>query len=59
RFVICHAAAHQVAEDFAAALKRDFEVADVPVLEISPVLGAHAGPGTVAISFYGEQGNHA
>ena len=45
-----HLAAHDVAEAFAeklaAALGRD----RVPVDEISAVLGAHTGPGTVSVS---------
>ncbi len=54
RIIVIHAQAHRAAQQFADELSRYFEVSDIPVLEISPALGAHAGPGTVAVAFYGE-----
>lgn len=53
RFIVVHAAAEEKAQYFAEQLKKYFEVTNIPVLQISPVLGAHAGPGTAAITFLG------
>ncbi len=54
RIIVIHAQARKAAQQFADELSRYFEISDIPVLEISPALGAHAGPGTVAVAFYGE-----
>ena len=59
RFIICHAAAPEAADFFAIELKKAFAVDAIHLLEISPVLAAHAGIGTVAINFLGFQEGEA
>lgn len=45
-----HLAAHEVAEEFAEKLASALGRERVPVDEISAVLGAHTGPGTISVS---------
>lgn len=51
---------HAQAADEAWALEREirsrFNCAEVYFSELGPVIGAHVGPGTVGLAFYGEQG---
>lgn len=54
QFMVGHANAPERAEVHAAWLRRQFEVSDVPIVPVSPALGAHAGPGAIAIAFLGE-----
>ena len=42
------------ADAIAAQVKERFGIATVSRTAVSPVIGAHAGPGTVAIAFYAE-----
>lgn len=45
----CEADAHKVAED----VKRRFGVENVVINHVGPVIGAHSGPGTLALFFMG------
>jgi len=40
---------YEAAQYYVEQLRRDFGVQDIPILPVSPTLGAHAGPGTAAI----------
>jgi DegV family protein with EDD domain len=51
---VMHVAAPQEAELFRAELERRFQPVEMMITECSPVIGAHAGPGTVGINFYAE-----
>jgi DegV family protein with EDD domain len=53
RFAVTHANAHELAEHYAQQIRREFEVQDVMIVEASPALGAHAGPGAVAVALSG------
>lgn len=53
RFIICHSNADESAQYLAEGLERDFGAKDVPRIPLSPVVGAHAGPGAAGISFIG------
>lgn len=50
RFMVTHAQAPDEAEKMAERLKKEFHVSDVPVSHVMPALGAHAGPGAIAVS---------
>lgn len=54
RFMVGHADAIETAGFYAAQIRRHFEVHEVPIVSVSPALGAHAGPGAAAIAFLGE-----
>ncbi|MCK4296108.1 MAG: DegV family EDD domain-containing protein [Candidatus Marinimicrobia bacterium] len=49
RFIVAHATAPEAAQYYVDKLRGDFGVLDIPILPVSPTLGAHAGPGTAAI----------
>ncbi|MFN2382847.1 MAG: DegV family protein [Gemmatimonadota bacterium] len=51
RIWIAHAAAPSVAESYRAALARTAPDAELSVLEVGPALGAHTGPGAVAVAY--------
>jgi hypothetical protein len=53
-FAVAHANAPEKAEWFVQRIKRQFEVSDVMVVNVSPALGAHAGPGAAGVAFLGE-----
>lgn len=53
RIWIAHAAAAEVADAYRARLARVAPGADIESVEVGPVLGAHAGPGSVAVAFLG------
>jgi len=50
-FLVGHAAAPESARWYASEIKSRFGVTDVPIVAVSPVLGAHAGPGAVGVAF--------
>ena len=54
RFMVAHANNLEGAQYHAAWIRKYFEVADISIVGVSPALGAHAGPGAVAIAFLGE-----
>lgn len=53
RVWIAHAGAPQVADAFRSSLVEAVPGAEIEVLEVGPVLGAHAGPGAVAVAWLG------
>ena len=53
RVWIAHATASEVADGFRAAIGEDLPAAEVEVVEVGPALGAHAGPGAVAVAWLG------
>jgi hypothetical protein len=54
RFLIAHANAPETAAYYADQIRKYFEVHDVPIVSVSPALGAHAGPGAAGVAFLGE-----
>ena len=54
RFAVAHANAPETANWFVAQIKKQFAVKDVMVVNVSPALGAHAGPGAAGVAFLGE-----
>jgi hypothetical protein len=50
RFGIAHADALEEAEDLARRVRARYPSSDVMIVECSPVLGAHAGPGAIGIA---------
>ncbi len=51
---ISHGDAEGDAKELAAELRASLPIQDVRIAPIGPVIGAHSGPGTVAIFFLGE-----
>ena len=49
---VMHAAALAEAEALRDRIGRAFDCAELHLAEISPVIGTHVGPGTVAVAFY-------
>ncbi|HEX9652920.1 MAG TPA: DegV family protein [bacterium] len=54
RFAVAHANAPEKADWFVQQIKRQFEINEVMVVNVSPALGAHAGPGAAGVAFLGE-----
>ncbi|MFQ5709953.1 MAG: DegV family protein, partial [bacterium] len=54
KFAVGHANAPETADWFLGQIKKQFEVRDVMVVNVSPALGAHVGPGAYGIAFLGE-----
>ena len=52
---ICQADALVEAQEMAETIKREAGVKEVIITEIGPIIGAHAGPGTIALFFFGEK----
>jgi DegV family protein with EDD domain len=55
RMSIINVAAPEEAAQFGAELIARFQPVEVLEVEVSPAIGAHAGPGTVGVAFYTEQ----
>ncbi|HUP01558.1 MAG TPA: DegV family protein [Gemmatimonadota bacterium] len=51
RVWVAHAGVPRAADAFRAALRDSAPEAEIEVLEVGPVLGAHAGPGAVAVAW--------
>ncbi len=51
RYAISHADAPETAEKFSRVLKAEFGAEPEFVVEASPVLGLHSGPGACAVAF--------
>jgi DegV family protein with EDD domain len=51
---VIHAACGEAAAAVAENVKKRFGLDDVPCADMSPVIGAHAGPGTIGLAFYTE-----
>ncbi len=54
RFMVAHARAPETAAFYADQIRRHFEAREIPIVSVSPALGAHAGPGAAGIAFLGE-----
>lgn len=52
---ISHGDCQEDAEFMATLIKEKFSVKDVMLSPIGPVIGAHAGPNTIAVFFYGKE----
>ncbi len=53
--IVGHADAPEDAEKVRAMVEERFSPSEVLFLEIGPVIGAHVGPGMVAVSFWGDE----
>lgn len=51
-FAILHCDAEEPARQFGEQLKAKFNCAELDVFEAGPVIGTHAGPGTIGAAFY-------
>ena len=54
RFAIAHANAFEKANWLRDNIARMFEVKDIMIVNVSPALGAHAGPGAAGVAFLGD-----
>lgn len=52
---ISHGDVAEDADFVAQKIKDKYQVADVLIHPIGPIIGAHSGPGTIAVFFYGRQ----
>lgn len=52
---VCHGDCPEEANAIADKMKAELSVKDVLVTKIGPVIGAHAGPGTLSVFFLGEK----
>lgn len=52
---LCHSDCEEDAEDLAALLDKQYHATVGLVTNIGPVIGAHTGPGTVAVFFIGKE----
>ena len=56
--LICHSDDPVDGERARAEICAEFPKADVHLLKIGTIIGAHCGPGTVAVFFLGDQRTH-
>ncbi|MCG3118048.1 MAG: hypothetical protein ALAOOOJD_00181 [bacterium] len=54
RFLVAHANNPAGARYHAEWIRQYFEIPEVTIVSVAPVLGAHAGPGAIGIAFLGE-----
>ena len=54
RVSVMNAAAPERADMVAAAVRREYDCAELYQSEVTPVMGAHIGPGMVAVAFWGD-----
>jgi fatty acid-binding protein DegV len=47
-----HAAVPDLAREFADMLCREFNLNDVPILDVPPAIVTHGGPGILAAAFF-------
>lgn len=52
---VSHGDCTEDAEDLANMVRSKYSVKDIIINCIGPVIGAHAGPGTLALFFLGEK----
>ena len=53
-FMLCHANAPEIAQEFSEQLKREFDCQSMIVSDFSPVMGYGAGPGALFVGFQQE-----
>ena len=51
---VLHCAAAEEARDLAREVAARFQCAELLTVEAGPIIGTHAGPGTVGLAFYGD-----
>ena len=51
-FAVFHCEAEQAARDFGEQVQAKFNCAELIISEAGPVIGTHAGPGTLGLAFY-------
>jgi DegV family protein with EDD domain len=51
-FAVLHCEAESEAREFGVQLRAKFNCADLMIAEAGPVIGTHAGPGTLGVAFY-------
>ena len=51
-FAILHCEAEDEAREFGEQVKEKFNCAELVTSEAGPVIGTHAGPGTLGVAFY-------
>jgi DegV family protein with EDD domain len=49
---VIYAACPEAATAVASSVEKKFGLSSVPCTDLSPVIGAHAGPGTIGVAFY-------
>jgi DegV family protein with EDD domain len=49
---VMHAEAEQRAEELSSSLRAAFGMKELPIYELPPAIGVHAGPGVLAVGFY-------
>lgn len=54
RFAVAHANAPERADWLAEKIRKQFETKKIMIVNVSPALGAHAGPGAAGVAFLGE-----
>ena len=54
RFAVAHANAPESANWLEEQIKKQFETREVMIVNVSPGLGAHVGPGAAGVAFLGE-----
>jgi DegV family protein with EDD domain len=52
---VMHAAVPDLARDFANTLCAEFDLQDLPILDVPPAIVTHAGPGILAAAFFTDQ----
>lgn len=53
--IVGHGDCRERAEDLAEQIRADFSAAEVHIAPIGPVIGAHTGPGMLAVAFWGTE----
>lgn len=51
---VIHANSPQIAQEFREQITQHLQCEEIFILELSPVIGVHVGPGTIGIAFYTE-----
>jgi fatty acid-binding protein DegV len=52
---VFHADAPDEAEELRQSIARQFDCIELYVTEMTPVMGAHTGPGVLGLAFYADQ----
>lgn len=52
---VMHAAVPELARDFANTLCAEFNLADMPILDVPPAIVTHGGPGILAAAFFTDE----
>ena len=52
---ICHGDVKEEAEQIAQRIRETVAVKDIVILPLTPIIGVHSGPGTLAVFFWAEQ----